>query len=163
MKSVYFKELHNEQEYYCPTIYRARAAVVSTITSYINTNEIPGELSRESTKTPMKTPMKYQVSFRAKTWYLHMWKYHRCYGYIIDRAFHTKKLFKWSGLVVHWCLYNNRTLHGHLEIQNFSFRVSFRIFQHSKRYFVSRLRAAMQYPLSGAPASIYDSDPFVEP
>ena len=27
--------------------------------------------------------MKYQVSFHAKTWYLHMWKYHRCYGYII--------------------------------------------------------------------------------
>ena len=33
MKSVYFRELHNEQEYYCPTIYRAGAAVVSTITS----------------------------------------------------------------------------------------------------------------------------------
>ena len=33
MKSVYFKELHNEQEYYCPTIYRAGAVVVSTITS----------------------------------------------------------------------------------------------------------------------------------
>ena len=26
MKSVYFKELHNEQEYYSPTIYRAGAA-----------------------------------------------------------------------------------------------------------------------------------------
>ena len=33
MKSVYFKELHNEQEYHCPTIYGAGAAVVSTITS----------------------------------------------------------------------------------------------------------------------------------
>ena len=33
MKSVYFKELHNEREYYCPTKYRAGAAVVSTITS----------------------------------------------------------------------------------------------------------------------------------
>ena len=33
MKSVYFKELHNEREYYCPTINRAGAAVVSTITS----------------------------------------------------------------------------------------------------------------------------------
>ena len=33
MKSVYFRELHNEQEYYCPTIYRAGAAMVSTITS----------------------------------------------------------------------------------------------------------------------------------
>ena len=32
-ESVYFKELHNEQKYYWPTIYRAGAAVVSTITS----------------------------------------------------------------------------------------------------------------------------------
>ena len=31
-ESVYFKELHNEQECYWPTIYRAGAAVVSTIT-----------------------------------------------------------------------------------------------------------------------------------
>ena len=37
-ESVYFKELHNEQEYYWPTIYRAGAAVVSTITSYNNSN-----------------------------------------------------------------------------------------------------------------------------
>ena len=28
-----FKELHNKQEYYWPTIYRAGAAVVLTITS----------------------------------------------------------------------------------------------------------------------------------
>ena len=34
-ESVYFKELHNQQEYYWPTIYRTGAAVVSTITSYI--------------------------------------------------------------------------------------------------------------------------------
>ena len=27
--------------------------------------------------------MKYQVSFRAKTCYLHKWKDQRCYGYII--------------------------------------------------------------------------------
>ena len=32
-QSVYFKELHNEQEYYRPTIYRAETAVVSTVTS----------------------------------------------------------------------------------------------------------------------------------
>ena len=61
---------------------------------YINTNEI------------------YQVSFRAKTWssyvkitcYLHMWKYqyHLCYGYIINRAFHTKKTIKvkWFGILL---------------------------------------------------------------
>ena len=29
-----------------------------------------------------------------------------CCDYIINRAFHTKKLLKWNGLVVHWCLYN---------------------------------------------------------
>ena len=34
-ESVYFRELHNEQEYFWPTIYRAGAAVVSTITSLI--------------------------------------------------------------------------------------------------------------------------------
>ena len=35
MISVYiFKELHNEQESYWPTIYRAGAAVVSAITSF---------------------------------------------------------------------------------------------------------------------------------
>ena len=63
---------------------------------YINANEIPGELSRENL-----------ISSHVKiTCYLHMWKYHRCYGYIINRAFHTKKLLKWDGLVVHWCLYN---------------------------------------------------------
>ena len=33
-ESVFFKELHNQQEYYWPTIYRTGAAVVSTITSY---------------------------------------------------------------------------------------------------------------------------------
>ena len=33
-ESVYFKELHNEQEYYWQTIYRAGAAVVSTITRF---------------------------------------------------------------------------------------------------------------------------------
>ena len=32
-ESVYFKELHNEQEYYWPRIYGARAAVAPTITS----------------------------------------------------------------------------------------------------------------------------------
>ena len=34
-ESVYFKELQNEQEYYGPTIYRAGAAVVSTIIRYV--------------------------------------------------------------------------------------------------------------------------------
>ena len=64
---------------------------------YINTNEMPGELSRENL-----------ISSHVKiTCYLHMWKYHRCYGYIINRAFHTKKLLKWNGLVFHWCLFHS--------------------------------------------------------
>ena len=54
--------------------------------------------------------MKYQVSFRAKTWYLHMWKYHRCYGFIINRAFHTKKLLKSNGFVFRWRLYNEENI-----------------------------------------------------
>ena len=33
-------------------------------------------------------------------------KNHLCYGYIINRTFHTKKLLKGNGLVFHWCLYN---------------------------------------------------------
>ena len=37
---VYFKELLNEQEYYWPTINRAGAAVVSTITSYKITKKV---------------------------------------------------------------------------------------------------------------------------
>ena len=40
MKSLYFKEIHNEQEYYCPTIYRTGAAVVSAITSDILNNKV---------------------------------------------------------------------------------------------------------------------------
>ena len=63
---------------------------------YINTNEIPGELSCEN----------LIFSLVKITCYLHTWKYHRCYGYIINRTFHTKKLLKWNGLVFHWCLYN---------------------------------------------------------
>ena len=39
-----------------------------------------------------------------------MWKYHLYYGYIINRAFHTKKLLQWNGLVFHWCLYNKKNI-----------------------------------------------------
>ena len=67
---------------------------------YINTNEILGELSRENL-----------ISSHVKiTCYLHMWKYHLCYGYILNRAFHTKKLLQLNGLVFHWCLYNKKNI-----------------------------------------------------
>ena len=63
---------------------------------YINTNEIPGELSGEN-----------MISSHVKiTCYFHMWKYHRCYGYIINHTFRRIKLFQWNGLVFHWCLYS---------------------------------------------------------
>ena len=105
-----------------------------------NTNEIPGELSREN-----------MISSHIKiSCYVHMWKYHCCYGYIINRTFRRIKLFQWNGLVFHWCLYNkinNRTVHGHLEIQNLSSSVGkyftsehserVKYFQHEKINFVS--------------------------
>ena len=39
--SVYFKELHNDQDYYWPTIYIEGAAVVSTITDLQFNEESP--------------------------------------------------------------------------------------------------------------------------
>ena len=77
-----------------------------------------------------------------------MWKYHRCYGYIMNRAFHTKKLLKWNGLVVHWCLYNKKNITWLLGDTKFLFSCwknislvrcahQWNIFQHSKRNFVS--------------------------
>ena len=47
-----------------------------TVYYYINTNEIPGELSREN-----------MISSHIKiSCYVHMWKYQCCYGYIINGA-----------------------------------------------------------------------------
>ena len=85
--------------------------------------------------------MKYQVSFRAKTWYLHMWKYHLCHGYIINHAFHTKKLLKCNDLVFHWCLYNKKNITWPLGGTKFLFlcgkNISLIRCAHSKRNFVS--------------------------
>ena len=104
----------------------------------INTNEIPGELSCENLIS----------SHVKRTCYLQMWKYHRCYGYIISCTFHTKKLLKWNGLVVHWCLYNKENITWPLGDTKFLFscwkNISLvhcahwrNIFRHSKRNFVS--------------------------
>ena len=99
-------------------------------TCYINTNERPGELSREN-----------MISSHVKiTCYFHMWKYHCCYGYIINRAFRRKKLFQWNGLVFHWCLYNKLNITWPPRVENISLvrcAHSWDIFQHSKRNFVS--------------------------
>ena len=105
---------------------------------YINTNEIPSELSRKNL-----------ISSHVKiTCYLHMWKYHHCYGLIINRTFQTKNFL--SKMVWHFIgvYIINRILHGRLEIWNFSSCVeknislvrcthSWIIFQHSQRNFIS--------------------------
>ena len=64
------------------------------IFSALNTRAMPKNMYHRIKYFIIYTPMKYQVSFQAKTWYLHMWKHHCCYGYIINRTFHTKQLFK---------------------------------------------------------------------
>ena len=76
-----------------------------------------------------------------------MWKYHLCYGYMINRAFHNKKLLKWNGLVFHWCLHNKQNITWPLGDTKFLFscwkNISlvrsthlWNIFQHLKRNFV---------------------------
>ena len=40
------------------------------------------------------------------TRYFHMWKDHRRYGYILNRAFRSKTILIWNGLAFHRCLYN---------------------------------------------------------
>ena len=53
--------------------------------------------------------MKHGVRFPVKSSYLHTWRDHRRYGYIINSAFaSTLKILKWNGLVFHWCLYNKQ-------------------------------------------------------
>ena len=69
-----------------------------------------------------------------------MWKRHRCYGFIINCTFETKKNYLskvvWYFIGVYII---NRTRHGRLEIRNFSSRVEYfwNIFEHSKRVFAS--------------------------
>ena len=95
---------------------------------HINTNEILGELSHES-----------MISSLVKiTCYFHMWKDHHCYGYIINHAFCSQKKYLsemiWNFIGVYII---NSTLHGRLEIQNFSFRV--------EKYFTSGRSEQVKY------------------
>ena len=59
-ESVYFKELHNQQEYYWLTIYRTGAAVVSTITSLISRRD--GENNGFLAGVPLLPPPSRVVS-----------------------------------------------------------------------------------------------------
>jgi len=93
----------------------------------MQTNKIPGELSRENV-----------VSSHLKiTCYPHMWKDHRCYGYVINGALRSEIKMAWDFIGVYIV---NRTLHGHLEKRNFSSRVE--IFFNTRRE-ISYLQAAM--------------------
>ena len=54
--------------------------------------------------------MKYQVSFPAKISYLHTWRDHRCYGYIINCAFESKLIWYFTDVyiinrILHTCLW----------------------------------------------------------
>ena len=55
------------------------------------------------------------------TCYLHMWKDHHCCGYTINCTFYCKKLWKWKGLVFHWCLYNKQNITWPLKDTKFLF------------------------------------------
>ena len=81
----------------CPKI-----EFINTVYLYIDTNEIPGELSHENMLSS------------------HMKRSPLLSGYIINRAFHRKSC--WSEMV--WYFIGvyiiNKTLHGRLEIRNFS-------------------------------------------
>ena len=91
---------------------------------YINTSEIPSELSREN----------FISSHVKVTCYLHMWRDHRRYSYIINRAFESGAF----ALVFHWCLYNKQNITCPLIDMNF-------IFSWSTRYLTPSLRSLVRY------------------
>ena len=71
------------------------------------------------------------------TCYFHMWKYHLCYGYMINRTFRRIKLFLWNGLVFHWCLYNKQNITWPLGDTKFLFSCW--------KYFTRSLRSLVKY------------------
>ena len=106
---------------------------------YINTNEIPSELS----------------SHVKITCYLHVWKYHHCYGFIINRAFQTKKLFKENGLAFHWFLYNKWNTTWLRGDTKFLFSCWKRYFTHSPRSLVKYFSTLTEkFRISARPCNI---------
>ena len=89
-------------------IFEEKILTCDIIFYYINTNEIPSELSGENF-----------ISSRVKiTCYLHTWRDHRRYGYIINRAFESKLIWYFTGVGI-----TNRILHTCLWIWILSSRV----------------------------------------
>ena len=100
---------------------------------FIKTNEILGELSRDNISSHVKT-----------TCYLHTWKDHRCYGYIINRAYLSEMVWYFIGVYI-----INRTLHGLLEIRNFFSRVEKRNFLSPRGHVISSIRVISYNPDCG--------------
>ena len=78
-----------------------------------------------------------------------MWKNRCCYGYILYRAFRSKKLFKWNGLAFIGVYVINRILHGRMEIRNFSSSV--------EKYFTSEHESPRGHVISSIYLWIYVS------
>lgn len=110
----------------------------------------------------IQTAMKYQVNF-CMTKYLHSWKGHCCYGYMINSPFvwvvpqKSTKMLQRNGLVFDLCLYNKQNitwpfgdvkfLFTHWKIHTHSFATLTRkIFFNTQRE-IFHLCAAMKYPL----------------
>ena len=94
-------------------------------------------------------PSRSTISSHVKiTRCLHMWKDHRYYGCMINCTFHSKKLLKWNVVWYSIGVYIiNRTLHGRLEIRNFSPRV--------EKYFTRSLRSLEEkFRTSARPCNI---------
>ena len=99
-------------------------ALVTTI-YYINTSEIPSELSRENF-----------ISSHVKiTRYLHTWRDHHRYGYIINRTFERKLIWYFTGVYI---IYKQNITYLLID-QNFIFSCSTRYLtsEHSKDKFLS--------------------------
>ena len=86
---------------------------------YINTSEIPVEVSCENMIS----------SLVKRTCYLHKYKDHRYYNYIIIRALCSKKAVqKRNSLEFHWCLYNKQNITWPLGDTKFLFESFFLYF-----------------------------------
>ena len=97
---------------------------------HINTNETPGELSRENWLIILHVEKTCYVTFACE-------KNRCCYGYIPNGAFRSES--EMVSYFIGSCIIN-RTLHGHLETRNFSSHVqkyfARNTLQHLKRNFI---------------------------
>ena len=93
---IFIVQKGNNHSWYCRKAFIIPASAERIY--YINTSEIPSELSRENF-----------IPSHVKTCYLHTWRDHRRYGYIINRAFESKLIWYFTGVYI-----INRILHTRL-------------------------------------------------